>query len=79
MLLNLIVFKFVQGIFKCLDLWWMSFFKKIFSCKFIFIWTIYIYIYIEREREIDIDTDLDIDIDIIYIYIYIYYIICIDR
>ena len=38
MLLNLIVFKFVPGILKSLDVWWMSFFVFfIFSCKFIFI------------------------------------------
>ena len=39
MLLNLIVFKFVPGILKYLDAWWMSFFcfLFIFNCKFIFI------------------------------------------
>ena len=31
MLLNLIVFKFVPGILKCLDAWWMSFFVFLFS------------------------------------------------
>ena len=44
MLLNLIVFKFVPGILKCLDASWMSFFVFfIFNCKFI-----YIYIYISK-------------------------------
>ena len=37
MLLNLIVFKFVPGILKCLDACWMSFFIIIFNCKLIFI------------------------------------------
>ena len=38
MLLNLIVFKFVPGILKFLDAWWMAFFVFfIFNCNFIFI------------------------------------------
>ena len=46
MLLNLIVFKFVPGILKCLDVWRMS-----FSCFFLFsIVNLYSSIYKKKEQ-----------------------------
>ena len=50
MLLNLIVFKFVPRILKCLDAWRMSFFIFLFFTVNLFSY-IYIYIYIYMKKK----------------------------
>ena len=52
MLLNLIVFKSVPGILKCLDAWWMSFFV---FCLFSTV-NLYSYIYIYKKIRFRLDS-----------------------